>query len=279
MTTGHPRVWAVLTILAFPIVLLAGEIFGFSWAVSFGLALLASFLILCLEGLTRKRSWLFEKPFEDLLGQPDLSLRLIVFVGALLLILESALILIIATNEDFTEQLVELTLYKQCYAEKSRADSRLCAYLKKSEDGFIRQNFNLKNSEGLAMRNAAAKAWFPDEQLVSCAERLINRTAYGYAGYLHLSIVHCTAWQINATGSLEASKAITRYAAAAITQNGVGMPTATYFSDDANDENWKSAMGKAAQKYADLFYSLPISQNLITALQAEALGRAQSLLR
>ncbi|MBU1907761.1 hypothetical protein KKF59_01355 [Patescibacteria group bacterium] len=279
MGSGHPRVWAVLTILAFPVVLLAGEIFGLSWAASFGLALLASFLILCLEGLIRKRSWLFEKPFEDLLSHPELSFRLIFFVGALLLILESALILIMATNENFTEQFVELTLHKQCYAGKSRTDSRLCAYLKKSEDGYIRQNFNLKDAEGLAMRNAAAEAWFPDEQLVSCAERIINRTAYCSAGYLHLSIVHCTAWEINANGSLEASKAVTRYAAAAITQNGVGMPAATYFSDNTNDENWKSAMGKSAQKYSDLFYSSPISHNLITALQAEALGRAQALLR
>lgn len=126
---GHPEVWAVLTILTFPIVLVATDVLDFEGLWPFLLALSATFIVILLEALVRGKLWIFEKGFIDHISHPELPARIIIFVGATLLILETALIFSVATNRRFDKTLLGIVLRKSCSAKYDPSSAALCDFL------------------------------------------------------------------------------------------------------------------------------------------------------
>ncbi len=115
---NHPTLWAFLTIVTFPIVLISADILDVRGALPFIFAIVATLLILTLEVAVTRRLWMFEDKFINRIGDPEMHIRLLIFVGAMLLILESALILITATDRRMDPLLLQMIVNKQCSAPR-----------------------------------------------------------------------------------------------------------------------------------------------------------------
>ncbi len=123
----HSTLWAFLTIIAFPIVLISADILDVSGILPFIFAIVATLLILTLEVAITGRLWMFEDKFINRIGDPEMHIRLLIFVGAMLLILESALILLAATDRRIDPLLLQMIVNKQCSAPRGLDDGQsLC---------------------------------------------------------------------------------------------------------------------------------------------------------
>lgn len=111
---GHPRVWAALTLITFPVVLLTADALDVPGLWPFVYALLGTFLIFMLEALVRRRLWPFEMEFSTTFAHPETPYRILLLLGITLLILETVLIIGVATDRRFDDALVRLILHKQC---------------------------------------------------------------------------------------------------------------------------------------------------------------------
>jgi hypothetical protein len=114
----HSSLWAFLTIITFPVVLVSADILDVRGILPFIFAIVATLFILTLEVAITGRLWMFEDKFINRIGDPEMHIRLLVFVGAFLLILESALILIAATNRRMDPLLLQMIVNKQCSAPR-----------------------------------------------------------------------------------------------------------------------------------------------------------------
>ncbi|MBI4138809.1 hypothetical protein HY479_01525 [Candidatus Uhrbacteria bacterium] len=127
---GHPDVWAFLTIVTFPIVLVTADSLGIEGLWPFLVAALATAFVIVLEAAVRGRLWIFEKGFIDHISHPEMPARLVLVLGITLLILESALIFFVASDRRFDLSLLGLVARKQCAARAYEADAaRLCDLL------------------------------------------------------------------------------------------------------------------------------------------------------
>lgn len=271
---GHPYVWAFLTLVTFPVVLIATDMLGAEGVWPFAYAILATLAVLALEGLVRKRLWPFEPQFAECLGHPDTPVRIILFLGGFLLVLETALILLAATDPRVDASLVKLVMRKECAARTASAGS-FCAYL--SGERASDSRMKPRDAISYAIRMHAAGAWFPDEPLVTCGRRSMDQAAEASAR--NVSIVHCTAWRVDADGVLKPKSSVTRFAAAALSKGEDGLFRVTGWSENTNDASWDMTLGDRAETARDVVRSFGVMPDLITILQAEALGRAQESLR
>ncbi len=116
ISCGHPSIWAVLTLLAFPIVLVTTNMLGVQGLRPFWYALIATFVVLLLEALVRGRLWPFEDGFIESIGHPETPFRIFVFLGSLLLLIETVFIFSILTDKNLDQALVRLVAQKNCTA-------------------------------------------------------------------------------------------------------------------------------------------------------------------
>jgi len=82
-------VWAALTMTSFLIAFFVSQIMGSGMILPFLFGGIAMISIMLIEALFRGRVWIFEPGFRETFGQPDISYRILLFSGALLLIMES----------------------------------------------------------------------------------------------------------------------------------------------------------------------------------------------
>ncbi len=88
----HANMWAVLTFASFIIVYLTAISMGAVGVMPFIYAAAMLFGVLLVESLIRGRLWLFEDGYRQVFGDPDLGLRLVVFSGMFLLIIETIIL-------------------------------------------------------------------------------------------------------------------------------------------------------------------------------------------
>jgi len=131
---GHPAVWAFLTIVSFPIVLMASDALGARGLWPFAYAILATLAVLILELLVRGGLWPFEKGFVEHIGHPDTPIRILIFIGATLLVLETALIFTVATDRRIDPELVRFVAEKQCSAHPDQLIQGLCGMFRNEND-------------------------------------------------------------------------------------------------------------------------------------------------
>ncbi|MEK7655171.1 MAG: hypothetical protein AAB386_00610 [Patescibacteria group bacterium] len=131
---NHPTLWAFLTILTFPIVLISADILDVRGALPFIFAIVATLLILTMEVAATGKLWMFEDKFINRIGDPEMHVRLLIFVGAMLLVFESALILLTATDRRMDPLLLQMIVNKQCSAPRGLDDEQnLCRDLLKDK--------------------------------------------------------------------------------------------------------------------------------------------------
>jgi hypothetical protein len=263
---GHPEIWAVLTILTFPIVLVATDVLDFEGMWPFMIALTATFVVILFEALVRGKLWIFEKGFVDHISHPELPARIIIFVGATLLILETALIFSVATNRQFDRTMLGLVMRKSCSAKYDKTSVALCNFLQAPADSNgerVQQKFD---QISFVTREAAAKAWFPNESFVTCADQKIKLSTISQETCANSSVMHCSSWKVDGNGVLRVKKSITQFTRTSLTKDESGSYKVSSFEDDATSEELRQI-------------SYQISPELITILHAEAFSRAQSFLK
>jgi len=277
---GHPEVWAFLTIITFPIVLIASELLGAGEWWPFLYAILATFSVLVLEAIVRGRLWPFEQGFVNHIGHPETPFRILVFLGATLLILQTVLIVGVATDPRFDAPLLGLIIKKECALRSfSPVSETVCRFLTESHpnmNGAVRTT-DLSEHAILAY---AAKTWLPDGAFVTCASRpMLRRTDANENAIRELNLVHCTEWTVDAENSLRPTKSHTGYAAAKLLKQPTGFYLVTSWSEDAQGETWTATLGDIATACRERVESLGVLPDLVAALQKEALSKAQMMLK
>ncbi len=276
---GHPEVWAFLTIITFPIVLITSSILGAEGWWPFLFAILATFSVLVLEAIVRGRLWPFEKGFVDHIGHPETPYRILVFLGATLLILETVVVVGVATDPRFDGPLLGLIIQKQCGLRKtSKIADSVCRFL--TEPRTTPSVARTADLSEYAVLEHAAKTWIPKGGFVTCAAKnIMRRIDSSQTTVRELNLIHCTDWNIDGNAALLPATQQTRYAAAQLTKQANGLYTVTSWSEDSGKSSWDESLGDIAATCRDRVQALGILPELITALNAEALAKAQMLLK
>lgn len=279
---GTPGFWALATVLAFPGVLLVADASGFSAAWSVVLAICASVSVIALEILVRGHMWIFEEKYVETFRHPKTPLRILAVAGGALLILESALILTVATDRGADDALLGLVLRKECAAGGNPTSRNLCRYLQglpPEDDGTIDLiPASEKDAAGFALRSEAARRWFADEPLVTCANRYVGQLIDNETVSRHAAFIQCTAWRIDPQGRLQVKATRTAFVGARLERESDRLPRVTAWSDNPMSVTWDDALGELAEPTKTKTLSLTILEELRTVLYAESLGRAQRLL-
>jgi hypothetical protein len=277
-TKGHPGVWAFLTVLTFPIVLVATDIMGFPGLLPFVYAALATLGILMLEALVRGRLWPFEPEFEKVIGEPELPLRLLIFLAALVLVLESFVIFVAIINRGFDTVLLQLITTKECAAAYDTNAVSLCEHLTGSSSINLPKTKTL-DPAGFAVRQASGKQWFPAATLVTCASRAVFSDLGGTSGIRReIDLVSCTDWRLDGA-VFHANSSTIRFTATRLSLGDDGFFRVDAWSDDPTNQNWTSAMGDLATTTREKVNSIADVTSLQVILEAEALGKAQQELQ
>ena len=130
----HPRsehFWAFTTILIFPIALLGGLTFGFSSIESFGLGVFATLAALVANAICERRLWMFHPGWQERFESSDFTFRLAIVTGAILLIVQSSLLVFIFTEPSFDRSMLRLVFDRQC-AEPKLGFDEFCKGLEKA---------------------------------------------------------------------------------------------------------------------------------------------------
>ncbi|MEI7512421.1 MAG: hypothetical protein WCK01_03105 [Candidatus Uhrbacteria bacterium] len=90
--------WALTTVIAFPVAMLAAGSFGFGPVGSFVWGMAASCAALLANTITESRVWMFEQKWAERFDRPDFAFRLAIVTGSVLLLLESAVLVMLFTG-------------------------------------------------------------------------------------------------------------------------------------------------------------------------------------
>ena len=128
-THGHPGFWAALTMLTFPAILVLGTAYDVSVLWAFADAVGVTLLIFVAEAVLRRRLWIFEVGYVEHISHPDTPWRILVFLGMVLLVLETALILVTVTDRRMDRSLLRLVVSKECISPRDDSALALCEQL------------------------------------------------------------------------------------------------------------------------------------------------------
>lgn len=276
MTKGHPNVWAFLTLIAFPIVLLSTDVLGATGIWPFVLAMGATLLILLLEAIVRGKIWPFEPGYAEHLGHPDLPMRLVLFMAGCLFVLQTAFFIAVSVNPNFDESIMAFIQQRQCL--RSNASSLpFCA--KKIQTIATLPSSAHVDPIGFAIRTQAAKLWFPSGQLVTCAQRIVATSPVMNNGRRVVSIVECTNWKVSEDGVLTKQTSIIRFVGVQLLNDATHLLRVVAWADDYTNPNWNSVLGDIAETSRMTAQTLSIYPEFSTVLEAESLGRAQAIVQ
>ncbi len=107
--------WAFLTVMAFPIAILTTTAFGFSQMQAFYWGMLASIAALFANSMMEGHLWMFDPKWKTKFERPDFSFRLAVTTGAILLLLESA-VLVMLFSGNVERNLMGIVFERTCRA-------------------------------------------------------------------------------------------------------------------------------------------------------------------
>lgn len=106
--------WAFLTICAFPLGMIIADGFGVGAFGSLAWGAIGSFAVLVVNIITETRLWMFDPNWRARFEHPDFSFRIAVITGAVLLILQTSLVVLVATDGMLDKGLMNLIMRRQC---------------------------------------------------------------------------------------------------------------------------------------------------------------------
>ncbi len=92
------RFWLVATIIAFPFVMSVASLGGYGPLLSFIAGAVGSLLVLLLNLILEPHPWMFDSHWKHRFEDPEFSFRLAVVAGAMLLMVETTLIVFFLTE-------------------------------------------------------------------------------------------------------------------------------------------------------------------------------------
>lgn len=105
--------WAFLTVMAFPIAILAATAFGFSRLDSFLWGMASSIAALFTNAMMERRLWMFDPKWRVRFEHPEFSFRLAIITGTVLLIIESA-VMVFLFSGNVERNLMTIVFERQC---------------------------------------------------------------------------------------------------------------------------------------------------------------------
>lgn len=181
-------VWMGITIFVFPFIALIADLYGFHPAVSFGLGAIASIIILVIELITRKRVWFFDPCIKEWIEHPLLAHRLIGFLGIVLLLFLSFLMVGFLMNPALDQNVMRFILNRQCSNPQTRWMASVCRIPEIEPE-------RATDPVSAAIRTEAAKRMYPESSLVTCAQKTINQTR-DEVTVIRSAIIRCDQWVI-----------------------------------------------------------------------------------
>ncbi|MBU2509023.1 MAG: hypothetical protein ABII13_00665 [Patescibacteria group bacterium] len=277
-TKGQPAVWALITILTFPIILMAAELLGAPGLWPFAWAVLATVAVLVLEVLARGKLWIFEPGFVERISHNETPLRLLVVVGAILLILETGLIFAIATNRNYDGDLMGMIMRRQCAAQYDKKAKSLCQFLQtpRLNSGKLMPELDLIGS---SMRTYTAKKWFEDEPMVTCSQKKVEQSEIKDYTIEYVALLHCTSWRVDERGILDSKEEKTAFAGATLREDLNGFYKVEKWTDDPANADWNEVLKEIALDSRFKVKSLKISPEFLASLQTQEYYQAVGLLK
>lgn len=106
--------WAFLSICSFPAGMIIANLMGYGAMASLAFGALASLAAVIVNVLTETRLWMFHPDWRARFEHPEFSFRIAVVTGAILLILQTGLIVMVATDTSLDQALMKVILRRQC---------------------------------------------------------------------------------------------------------------------------------------------------------------------
>lgn len=125
------------TIIAFPAVMLGLSLSNFSAFASFAYGILASLGVIATNAIVERRLWMFDPIWRKRFEHPEFGYRVAVMCGALLLVLESAFLIVVFTDPSLDGVLMTVVEKRQC-STTERQSSDFCLVLSMMLNGEIR---------------------------------------------------------------------------------------------------------------------------------------------
>lgn len=231
--------WAVLTVISFPIVSLSMSWLGADPFISFLLGAAASLLVLLLEGAVRGRWWISEPAVTVILGDSAFGLRLLILSGIVVLLFQSFVLTGFVTNGAFDGNVVNFILRRECAPPTNALFIRLCRAAEIPTAGLD------TDLSGAAVREAAEKRFFAGG-LITCAERPLA-IKFGPQTFVRGSFVRCDRWVISRIAGRPISvQTVKRPVIARLAVRADGTYRVDGWSDDASSPDWTAVGGSIA---------------------------------
>jgi hypothetical protein len=106
--------WAMASLVPLPLALLILPTLGISAFASFALGIVLTGCVLAMNALIEGRVWIMHEEWHHVFSHPHASFRLAIVAGSLLLVIESAVLLMILASPGADEAMLALVLHRQC---------------------------------------------------------------------------------------------------------------------------------------------------------------------
>lgn len=106
--------WALMTIAAFPIAMLSAMSANQSTLAVFAWGILATIAVLTANALSESRLWMFSPEWKSRFDHPEFSFRLAVVAGALLLVLQTSVLVMLFTDGGLDRNMLRIVFKHQC---------------------------------------------------------------------------------------------------------------------------------------------------------------------
>ncbi|MFO0765152.1 MAG: hypothetical protein U0487_03885 [Patescibacteria group bacterium] len=123
MSQKSATFWAILTVIAFPIGMLAAGAANASSLTAFLAGMLSCFAVLFANAAADGRLWMFHPAWKARFDHPEFSYRLAIFCGALLLIVQTIFLVFVLFGATGNRAMLKLVFERECMAPRYGIES------------------------------------------------------------------------------------------------------------------------------------------------------------
>lgn len=229
----HVELWASLTILSFPIIATSSILLGFNAFVGFFSGAVACILVIALEALTTGKVWIADTRVTSWLGHPTFGFRLTAFVGVVMLLFETYILVGFLANPALDAGMLNFILNRECIGKPAQWSAPYCTT--RLHNQIATQHIDPVMA---AIRDDAAKRLFPSSSLVSCAAHSVAFHG-GVENTMRVALIRCDSWYFDAGSreliSLHSNETL---AAVLLRQQKDGSYSVLDWSDDPRSPDW-----------------------------------------
>jgi hypothetical protein len=257
-TSGSDFVWAAVSILTLPVVALSLTGIGLHPALAFLAGGVSTVAVVILEAIIRGKTWIFSELFKDAFGHHETAFRLLVGIGGVLLILQTAFVLQILRNPGMDSMLLNLILQKQCGNNPGPMAHVICPIFKESVPSNTQKMPLVYSLEQAAKNRLLPSAIFGSCAIVPLEDAIETQTKIRINFF-----AFCRPWSKNSVNDKNLSP-VMRIINAEFIKNTDGFYTPTIWQESAEGE---------------IFNILSADQDFISKLNKQLIKRHAEITR